>query len=209
MPLAPIFRNSLTFLSALASSFFIFPLHAALVDIKEQDEIVYALYSSPNKIVRYDLTQERFLSEISLTSTPSAIEVDDSHIYIGLNREIRQMSLSGGSSTLVRDAGTKVVGLTDVGDYLFAAGENKDVLSIDKTDLTFVETFESHYSGSSYIGSDESGAYFYRTTGVSPSDIHKVTINTDGTTTLDDDSPYHGDYPSAETLFLNGSENKI
>ncbi len=209
MPLAPIFRNSLTFLSALASSFFIFPLHAALVDIKEQDEIVYALYSAPNKIVRYDLTQERFLSEISLTSTPSAIEVDDSHIYIGLNREIRQMSLSGGSSTLVRDAGTKVVGLTDVGDYLFAAGENKDVLSIDKTDLTFVETFESHYSGSSYIGSDESGAYFYRTTGVSPSDIHKVTINTDGTTTLDDDSPYHGDYPSAETLFLNGSENKI
>lgn len=67
MPLAPFFRNSLTFLSALASSFFIFPLHAALVDIKEQDEIVYALYSAPNKIVRYDLTQERFLSEISLS----------------------------------------------------------------------------------------------------------------------------------------------
>ena len=102
MPLAPIFRNSLTFLSALASSFFIFPLHAALVDIKEQDEIVYALYSAPNKIVRYDLTQERFLSEISLTSTPSAIEVDDSHIYIGLNREIRQMSLSGGCSARCR-----------------------------------------------------------------------------------------------------------
>ncbi len=209
MPLAPFFRTSFTYLAVLASSFFILPLHAALVDIKEQGEIVYALYSAPNKIVRYDMTKEKFLSEISLTSTPSAIEIDESHIYISLNKEIRQMNLSGGSSTFIRNAGAKVVGLTGVEDYLFAADESGDVLSIDKTDLSFIESFDADDNVLFLLGSDLSGAYFYRTTGVSPSDIHKVTINSDGTTALDVDSPYHGKYPTAETLFLNGSENKI
>ena len=154
MPRVFSFRKALTCLTAVASSFFISTLHAALVDIKEQDEVVYALYSAPNKIVRYDLKQERFLSEISLTSYPSAFEIDASHIYVGLDREIRRMTLSGTSNTFVRNAGSTVTDMTSVGKYLFAREEEDSVLSIDKDDLSLVERHDALTPGSSYIGSE-------------------------------------------------------
>ncbi|MAQ99722.1 MAG: hypothetical protein CMI00_04200 [Oceanospirillaceae bacterium] len=209
MPRVFSFRKALTCLTAVASSFFISTLHAALVDIKEQDEVVYALYSAPNKIVRYDLKQERFLSEISLTSYPSAFEIDASHIYVGLDREIRRMTLSGTSNTFVRNAGSTVTDMTSVGKYLFAREEEDSVLSIDKDDLSLVERHDALTPGSSYIGSEIQSAYYYRTVIQGPADIYKVSINADGTTESEDDSPYHGDYPDAANLFMNSSESKV
>ena len=46
-------------------------------------------------------------------------------------------------------------------------------------------------------------------TGVSPSDIEKMTVAADGKVINVLDSPYHGSYPGADKLYLNASQSKI
>ncbi|UTW47973.1 thrombospondin type 3 repeat-containing protein [Bacterioplanoides sp. SCSIO 12839] len=203
-------------LSAVITTILLWPLlsfsvitQAALVDIKENNNVVYALYAAPNKIIRYDMTTDSFLDEITLSKVPSAFYIDDSHIYLSFNRELRQLSHDGSENNFIRNTSSSISGITGVNNYLIAAQSDSNVTTINKQTLTFIENRDSHYNGQSFIGSSLQNAYYYRTTSVSPSDIHIVSLNVDGTTQRDNDSPYHGDYPNADKIFLNSSENKI
>jgi hypothetical protein len=180
-----------------------FKAHAALVEIKEHNNIIYSLYAAPNKIGRYSLENKELLPDISLNKVPHTFDISDDTLYVSYNRELRQSDLSGLNDSFIRNASAKITAITSVGNYLFAVEESSNVLSIDKNTLSLIETRDSHYSGQSFISSSEQNAYYYRTTSVSPSDIHKVIIDTDGTTISDKDSTYHGDYPSADKLYLN------
>ncbi len=192
---------SLLFLSTSAS--------AALVDIKQSGNIVYFGFSAPNKIVRYDLTNQTFLAELNLAKVPTVMHISDQHIYIASHREVRRFNVDGSGDQFVRNTTSDVTGLTTVNGYLFIAEQNSNMLTINTSDLSLADSWDSSYSGTAYTGSNEQNAYYYRTTGVSPSDIHKVSINNSGIKISDVDSIYHGDYPSASQLYLNTSENKI
>lgn len=188
---------------------FSFQAKSALIDIKENNEIVYALYAAPNKIIRYNLEDKSFLPDISLNKVPHAFDISENKIYVSFNRELRQTDLSGLNDRFIRNSSSKITDITALNNYIFAVEENSNVLSINKETLTLVETRDSHYRGRSYVSSYTQNAYYYRTTSVSPSDIHKVTIDDSGNTVSDRDSPYHGDYPSANKLYINTTENKI
>ena len=194
---------------ALSVLFFTLCSHAALVDYQEKDDVVYFLYAAPNKLVRYDLASSSYLTEISLEKIPTAFEIKDDDLYIGFHRELRKLALDGSSDGFIRNTSTDIENIITVGENLFVELQDSDVLSINMVTQALNETRDSWYSGQAFIASDVQDSYYYRTTGVSPSDIHKVTINEDGTTLSDRDSTYHGDYPNATQLFINESENKI
>jgi len=86
---------------------------------------------------------------------------------------------------------------------------NSNVATYSLLDHRFIETRNPRYNGSNFVGSDSNNAYFYRSKGISPSDIYKVSLTSNGNTISDKDSPYHGAYPTAQKLYLNGTENKI
>lgn len=195
----------------LALSMLLFTLssHAALVDYQEKDDVVYFLYSSPNKIARYDLASSVFLDEVTLDDAPTAFEIKGNNIFIGFQRELRKLAIDGTSNDFIRNTGSNIDNITALKDNIFVELQDSNVLSVNTNNSGLNETRDSWYSGQAFIASEIQNSYYYRTTGVSPSDIHKVTINEDGTTLMDRDSPYHGDFPNATRLYLNESENKI
>ncbi len=200
-----LYRIALT----LSMLFFTLCSQAALVDYQKKDNIAYFLYSVPNKVVRYDLVSASYLSEITLNKIPTAFEVKGSDVYVGFHRELRKLALDGNGDDFIRNTSTDIKNIITLDNNIFIEQQDSNVLSLNIDTLALNETRDSWYSGQAFIASNVQGSYYYRTTGVSPSDIHKVTINNDGTTLSDADSSYHGDYPNASQLFLNESENKI
>ena len=68
----------------LSLSTVLFPQHsfAALLEVQQENNIVYFLFAAPNKIARYDLSSNKFINKISLDNVPSAFHVHKSVIYI-------------------------------------------------------------------------------------------------------------------------------
>ena len=182
---------------------------AAWVDSQKHGDVVYFLFSAPNKIVRYNMVSKSFLEEIVLDKVPTAFTISGEKAYVGFHRELREINITNNSNQFIRNTSTDIKNIVVVGDYLYAAEQNSNVTSINTAGLGFVETRDSFYSGTAFVGSNQQSSYYYRTTGVSPSDIHKVTLAGDGTTLSDKDSQYHGDYPSASQLYINASESKV
>lgn len=181
---------------------------AAFEGMRQDNGIAYFLFSAPNKILRYDLNSETFLAELSLDKVPTSFAIHNDFIYLSYHREVRKLAIDGSSDEFVRNASASVEEIlaTENAIYLF---HNYSVDVVDIEDLSLIETSSPFYSGGGYVALSDASAYFYRTTGVSPSDIRKSTLAADGSITSDDDSPYHGDYPSASVLYLNDTQNKV
>lgn len=184
------------------------PSFAALEDTKQRNNVVYFLYSAPNKIVRYDLTQQTFLSDISLSKVPTAFDIDDDHVYIGSHREVYAINLEDLSSTFVRNASNEVTGIV-ASTYQIHYKDGGTLVSVSKSDYSQTHDFGLWYSGSNFVHSAAENSLYARSSGISPSDIRKISLDEQGLPTNSNDSPYHGDYPSASQLYVNGSENKI
>ena len=96
---------------------------AGLVDIKQNENILYFGFSAPNKILRYDLSSQVFLEEIQVDRVPTAMYASDQHIYLASHREVRRTLLDGTGEAFVRNTSTSVSGLSGFGGYLFIAEE--------------------------------------------------------------------------------------
>lgn len=182
---------------------------SAIVDTLNKDGVSYFLFSAPNKLVRYDLANEGFATEISLDAVPTAFTVANGKAYIGFHRELREIDLNNGVSRFIRNSSTDITGVVVIGEIVYIVEQNSTVTAVNTSTLALVDLKDFFYSGTSFTGSEIQNAFYYRTTGVSPSDIHKVILNSTGTILDDVDSLYHGDYPNASKLYINPSENKI
>ncbi|HWV14356.1 MAG TPA: thrombospondin type 3 repeat-containing protein, partial [Cellvibrio sp.] len=182
---------------------------ASYVTSKVDGGVVYSLFSAPNKILRYDMANEANLESINLTKIPTAFTVVNGIAYVAFHRELRAINLSSGSNNFIRNASTDIVDINLLGDTIFVAENNGTLTSIRAADFKLVESKNLFYPGNTYTASETQSALYYRSKGISPSDINKLPITGDGAMGSSFDSPYHGSYPSADKLFINTSQNKI
>lgn len=182
--------------------------YAALEDTIQHKNIIYFLYSAPNKIARYDTQQKAFIDDIALTKVPTAFSVDDNFIYVGSHREINAISLTDGSTRFIRNSSNDVSAITNSTRQIHYKDGNT-LISVSKSDYSQTNNSNLWYSGNKFISSAIQNALYNRSSGISPSDIRKISLNEVGIPLNTIDSPYHGDYASASILYLNTSENKV
>ncbi|TLU64259.1 hypothetical protein FE810_11660 [Thalassotalea litorea] len=192
------------FLSVLTS----FTATAAREAIKVQDKVVYTLYSAPNKITRYDIQQNKFLGELALAKVPTAFALDSTTIYVAYHRELYAIDIATGDASFIRNSTADIQKIAVTPSKVHFV-ENDNIVSIDKNDTTKVNQYSRWYRPRQLVYSSVKNAFYYRDSGVSPSDIHKIELDVNELPVSAMESPYHGDYPSASELYLNASENKI
>ena len=197
------------FITILSTLLFTHVSHSVLLDYKSNNGVVYFLNETPNNVIRYDTLSQSFLDEINLPKTPSAFTIDGDNIYIAYSRELKKISLTDNSSEFIRNTSTNIKEIFTLSNFIYVVETNGNIQVINKLDYSLVQNYDSHSSGQSYIAIEQDNSYFFRTTGSSPSDIRKAIINNTGAVKVETDSPYHGDYPSASKLYVNGSSNKI
>lgn len=206
-PFIRIISRCLLCLSVLLTSVQAFAL---FVDSKTQDNTVYFLFSAPNKIARYDMASQSQAMDIALAKVPTAFAVANGKAYVAFHRELREVDLATGSSVFVRNASSDVINLTLLNGFIYATESTGVVQIIKVADFSLVASDSYSYRGAaSNTPSSEHSAIYSRSTGVSPSDIEKMTVAADGKVINVIDSPYHGSYPGADKLYLNASQSKI
>ncbi len=199
--------KSVVFLSCLFASCLASALH---VDTSIAGDKAYFLFSAPNKIAVYDMAEQSHSADITLSKIPSAFAVKDNTAYIAFHRELRTVDLTTGNSQFVRNASNDIIRITLLGDYIYAMENTGSIHVINSDSFALVETEPSDYmAGPNQVASSVNQAIFMRSSGISPSDISKMSVATDGMITSSIESPYHGAYPDASRLFLNSSENKV
>lgn len=199
--------RSVVFLSSLLSAVFAHALH---VDASIAGDKAYFLFSAPNKIAVYDMAQQSQGADIALSKIPTAFAIEGNTAYIAFHRELRALDLTTGNSQFVRNASQDIVQVTLLGNYIYAMENSGSTLVINRTGFSLVETEPSNYwAGPSQVASAVNQAIFTRSSGISPSDISKMLIGSDGAIVSTADSTYHGDYPDATRLFLNSTESKV
>ncbi|WP_212589995.1 thrombospondin type 3 repeat-containing protein [Cellvibrio mixtus] len=184
--------------------------NALHVDTSIVGDKAYFLFSAPNKIAVYNMATQSQSADISLTKIPTAFAVTGNTAYIAFNRELRALDLTTGNSQFVRNTSNEITRITLLGNYIYAMENNGSIHVINRDNFVLVETeLSSYWRGSSQVASPVNQAIFTRSSGISPSDISKMSIATDGTISSSVDSVYHGDYPDASRLFLNHSESRV
>jgi hypothetical protein len=170
------------------------------IDSKQDGDIVYFLYTSPNKIMRYDLDSASFLNEIILPKAPTAFMPINDYIYIGYNRELRRLSTSSLTSEFFRNFSADIKHIAIVDNILQVIETSNTKSSLNTLDLSLIKT-SSNSPGNSFIGSNIN-SFFYSDTG---SYISQYSVYEPYQTNTN--SNYS--YANPDHLFLNTSESKI
>ena len=183
--------------------------HAALVDIDQDDGVIYFTFAAPNKVVRYDMVSQSMLSDIPLNNVPTAAEIQGNNLYVAYRRSAYAIDLDSQTPTFIANTGENMTALHAVGNALYLVQGFNRVMARNLSDYTLIEEKTVFYRGTGSVGSPAQSALYYRSDGTSPSDIVKIPLNADGTMGSDMDSPAHGDYPSASQLYLFPDESRV
>jgi len=105
---------------------------AALIDVQQKNDIVYFLFAAPNKIVRYDLSSNRFLSKITLNNVPTAFHVNDSNIYTSYGKQLFKADLEGSTASKIYEDTYDINNVSTIGDFIFYINENFYLLDNNK-----------------------------------------------------------------------------
>lgn len=199
--------RTVVLLSCLLMANFANALH---VDTSFVGDKAYFLFSAPNKIAVYDMAQQSQGADITLSKIPTAFAIKGNTAYIAFHRELRALDLTTGNSVFVRNASSDIVRVTLLDNYIYVMESSGSIHVINSSGFTLVETEPSNYwVGPQQVASPINQTIFTRSSGISPSDISKMSIGADGAIVSTSDSPYHGDYATATRLFLNSSETKV
>ncbi len=177
----------------------------------ESQGVVFFAYQTPPSIERYSLTLRSWLDTIPLDEAPTAITADADGLYVSFGRRTSRFTRLGADETHLRNSNNNVTELFTVGEILFIYDE-VDMMSVGKSDGTVIDNSEQYpfwYSMAGLSVAPNLGYVFGRSTGVSPSDILRVTFSADGTIGDLEDSPYHGDYPWAKRCFVFPDESSV
>lgn len=122
---------------------------AALLDVQQENDIVYFLFAAPNKIVRYDLSSNKFINKISLDNIPTAFHVNKSAIYISYGAELFKHKLDGFTDTKIYQADEDIINITAIGASIYLLKDNSRAETISATN--FLSTDNGyHYQDSRY-----------------------------------------------------------
>ena len=180
------------------------------LDSIESEDLIYFIFQSPAKIERYDLNSEMWLPEISLSDVPTAFTVDGQGLYISFGTRTSRFNLDGTSEVHLLNTSNDATGLHTIGQFIYIVYADYPygkITSADKASGMLIDSRSYIYD--LFVGSSIAptiGKLFARSSGISPSDIMQVILYPDGTLGAANDSPYHGDYPSASKTFVFSDE---
>jgi len=178
------------------------------LDTKESAGIAHFIFQSPARIERYDMNAETWRGDISLSDTPTAFAVDTDGLYISFGRRTSRFNLDGTGETHLQNTNSDVTSLFTVNNFLYIHYSNT-LLSVNKLSGTLIDSKDYWYGMQGIDVAPTIGKAFGRTVGISPSDIVQVILNSDGTLGNQNDSPYHGDFPSASQTFVFPGEARV
>ena len=184
------------------------------IDTKTHNNIVYFLYDSPAVLKRYDLTNQEFLPdlELSINGETTAFAVDEDGIFVGFGKRVSRYDLSGSNEAHLADTSHDIAGIV-TSEFTIYVQNNDNLDSISKSDDRPVESVDYFYSMQGLSYSRENDRLYARNINISPSDILYMHLPDDGSLppsfSGQVDSPYHGDYPSADQTFLFPGESKV
>lgn len=175
---------------------------------QESGGILYFVQANPPRIKRYDVEAAAWRSDIVLGETPTAFTVDSQHLYVSFGRRTSRFSLNGTGEFHLKNTPSEANVLFVIGDFL-CLGSYGSLWSVDKTSGSQIDFEEFFYSPQGIDVAPSLRKAFGRSIGVSPSDILVLEMNADGTFGELQDSPYHGDYPSAGQTYVFPGEARV
>jgi len=171
---------------------------------KQSAGIAYFVFESPAHIERYDLVGEEWLDPIALSAVPTAFHVDADGLYLGFGTAVSRLTLDGTSETHLLDTLFVVHDLVTLDGYLYGQ-DTYAFFSVDKeTDEVISYGFFAYVLGGMSTAPGQN-KIFGRTTTTGPSDIIFFVMEHGSLVSLQD-SPYHGDYPSAQKTWIYPGE---
>lgn len=180
---------------------------APWLESETQGGIAYFLYASPPRIERYDMAGESWLPDLTLAETPGTFAVDGEGIYVSFGRRTSRFTLEGTGELHLQNMNNDVRELATVGNHIYLY--DWDLFkSVDKTTGILIDSADLWYGMTGLDVAPARGKAFGRSGG-SPSDIVQLVLNADGTLGEQDDSPYHGDYPSASRTYVFPGEARV
>ncbi|MDT9307866.1 MAG: dockerin type I repeat-containing protein [Limnospira sp. PMC 1291.21] len=131
------------FISMVLSVLFRFStLWGAIVDIRSQNDIVYALQSNPPRLLTYDMTKMEFGPPVELTENPVTFWVDEHGLLIGYHRRVEHRQLDGTSPVHLANTSGNIRNLYATETHYFIDSDlsnNESVVrSFGKHDLLYV-----------------------------------------------------------------------
>lgn len=178
---------------------------------RTQGELHYVFF--PSRVERLHLPTRTWLSPIptpALRGSVTAGWVDADGLYLAYGTALFRYALDGSNEThlLNFSLAVGVGGVLSNATHVFAIS-GSSITSFRKSDNGVVDqkTFSYGYLGPTI--SRKKNAIFARSGSVSPADIHRTTINANGTLGLQADSPYHGTYPSASRTWMFPDEARV
>ena len=171
------------------------------IEYDSKEGILYFLSNLHLSIFRWSLSEEKYLSTISLMKVPSYFTLDDKKDLLYLanpDGQIRKIDLSNSIETHLTTLPQNPLGLEMAGDYLFAvdpSGAWNSHYTIDASSGVTVSNIEWNYYSKKYIYSSVNNKMYFFRDDTSPNDLLWEEISSDsGTIGIKKDSPYHGDY---------------
>lgn len=168
--------------------------------------IEYFAFDLPPRLERYDLASDKWLLPLPLASTPDALWVDDSGIYVAFGRVVNKISTSGGA-TYFASASDTVRDLYAFDDVLIISSSK--LVTVRKSDGFTMGTGEYWYGVTGVSVDQAKRRVFGRDSSTSPSDIHVINFDAAGVVSNGTDSPFHGAFPGATRTFLDGTGTRV
>ncbi len=168
---------------------------------REQAGIVYFVFQDSPRVERYSIADKMWLPVVDLAEAPTAFYADSDGFYVSFGRRTSRFSLDWQEETHLRNTNHEVVGIATRDDFVYLQS-TEELVSANKWNGALVDWQTYFYRLRSLALAPDMDRLFGRTAGVSPSDIVQVHLNPDGTFGGQDDSPYHGDFPDANKVYV-------
>jgi hypothetical protein len=177
------------------------------VDSAQHEDIVYFLFAEPPSIHRFSLLGEYWLEPIALPDTPTAFTVGPDAIFVAHGETIRRSALDGGANVLFQEVSEEVSFLVLLDDYLYAISGDH-IASFDANTAAVVdESPDCCWDRMRGISVSPKHRRIFGL--VHYSDITYVELLSDGMLGEQVESPYYGDFISAQTTHLFPDEARI
>lgn len=184
--------------------------------LMSEDGVVHLYVDSENRIERLDLCTKRWLAPLegSATSTAFAVGPDGAAAYLSyVGGRIDEFDTATGVGTFFSATPETASTIHVVGPYLFtidASGAWDSQSLYDRATGARLFSDEWRDTSRSMVYAPDRERLLFLNSGVSPTDINYVDVDTDmGTLSEEVDSPYHGSYSLPNPLKLTPDEQFV
>lgn len=171
----------------------------------QHQAVVYFLYATPAVVRRFDLDAGAWLADIHLDAVPKSIAVSNEGIFVNQNINVRRFDLSGTGGEIFPVAWTNADDIGIYNGFLISSRDRKlqSVRIADAVQVAVYESLGGYYTPRRFVVAADSGYLFGWQTQISPVDILRIPVSSNGSFGAHFASPYHGDFPGGTVVYAS------